>query len=119
MGPGRRPGRRVPAGYRAAGRAGTATYPILLQVRQHALPHDLRPEVSLVERTAEHDLVQALELGEREPLGQELQPEGFAELQDKSGQQFDPHAAAAFCELQDDVMNIIRDERQTTMVAAG
>lgn len=45
--------------------------------------------------------------------------EGFAELQDKSGQQFDPQAAAAFCELQDEVVAIIRDERQTTMVAAG
>lgn len=45
--------------------------------------------------------------------------EAFAELHDKSGQQFDPQAAAAFCELQDDIVGVIRDERQTTMVAAG
>jgi HD-GYP domain-containing protein (c-di-GMP phosphodiesterase class II) len=45
--------------------------------------------------------------------------EGFAELQDKAGQQFDPHAAAAFCALQDEVVAVIRDERQTTMMAAG
>jgi HD-GYP domain-containing protein (c-di-GMP phosphodiesterase class II)/pSer/pThr/pTyr-binding forkhead associated (FHA) protein len=47
--------------------------------------------------------------------------EAFAELQTKSGTQFDPQAAAAFCELQDQIIEIMRGDRQTTRVppAAG
>lgn len=44
--------------------------------------------------------------------------EGFEELRAKAGTQFDPQAAAAFCELQGQVIEIMRGERQTTMVAA-
>jgi putative nucleotidyltransferase with HDIG domain len=50
-------------------------------------------------------------------LGKVRTPEdGFAELQRMSGKQFDPKCAAAFCELQGQITEIMRGDRQTTMV---
>lgn len=43
--------------------------------------------------------------------------EAFAELQRMSGKQFDPTCAAAFCDLASQITEIMRGERQTTMVA--
>ncbi len=43
--------------------------------------------------------------------------DGFAELQRMSGKQFDPKCAAAFCELQGQITEIMRGDRQTTMVS--
>ena len=48
---------------------------------QEAESEDLLSEVPLVERLSEHDLVESLELGESELLGQELEADrGVADL---------------------------------------
>lgn len=44
--------------------------------------------------------------------------DAFDELRRMSGKQFDPKCAEAFCELQSQITEIMRGDRQTTMVAA-